>query len=154
IAAGIAAFTGHLASVVGFAKSMLYPTLPELVLRDSRFVEIQGELVSVRDSFDSLRPHPYDVFNIVVETVIEKKGGPGVEGCNAELLSAENKLRIDTRNDPQVHDYSFRAGSEQKKIEFHFGFRRKELTKEAKLRIVCKDIITSWSPVSGIPDQK
>jgi hypothetical protein len=148
VATGIAAFTGHLSSIEQFGKSLLYPALPELVLRDSRFVEIQEYTVLPS-------PGPQDLIAIVLETVVEKKGGSGVQECNAEFLNAENTLRnSDGRQDPQVHDYSFGAGSEQRRMEFHFDAHREDVTKEAKLRLVCKKIITPWSSVSGIPDQK
>jgi hypothetical protein len=148
VATVIAAFTGHLSSIEQFGKSLLYPALPELVLRDSRFVEIQALT-------PGHYPDPRDIVSIVIETVVEKKGGSGVQEWNAEFLNAENTLRnSDGRQDRQVHDYSFRAGSEQRRMELYFEMYRQDLTKEAKLRLVCKKIITPWNSVSGMPDQK
>jgi hypothetical protein len=149
LAAGVAALTGNLSSIGQFAKSWLYPTLPELVLIDSRFVESPDRIVR---SLDLHEVDPHEFFAIVIETVVEKKSGPGVQHCNAEFLGAENRLFNSTdRTDPNVHDYSFRAGGEQRRLQFHFDIRRKDSTKQAKLRLVCKGIITQWNPVSGMP---
>jgi hypothetical protein len=79
-AAGVATRTGNLSSIIQHAKSLLYPG-PQIVLRDSRFVEIQDER-------DTLHPSPLMASTIAIETVVEKKSGSGVQGCYAQFLNA------------------------------------------------------------------
>jgi hypothetical protein len=80
-----------------------------------------------------------------------------VQECTAELLNGDNFLIESTRNEVRAtyeRIYSLRSGSEQRKLVFYFEMYRKTLTKEAKLRLVCKDVITPWSPISSIPQQE
>jgi hypothetical protein len=147
LAAGVATQTGILSSIGQHAKSLLYPGA-QLVLRDSHFVEIQDER-------DALHPNPLMLSTIAIETVVQKKSGSGVQGCYAQFLNAGEKLiNSDARQGPHAHYYSFSTGSEQRKVEFRFGIRREDVTKEAQLRLVCDGIFTPWNGISGMPDQK
>jgi hypothetical protein len=156
LVAGVAAFTGNLSSIEQFAKSWFYPPLPEVVLRDSRFLEMRDTVGRPLDPDDVATLSPDGVLAIVIETVAEKKGASTLQHCNAEFLNAKNRqFNSNGRSDPNVQDYSFRAGGDQRTLQIHVDIRRQDLTREAKLRLVCAGgINTPWNPVSGMPDSR